>query len=128
MATSNTPKNYALFKIFVDSNQMAESSSFNLKRTTNSTPVETLALQYAGESPGAARCEISVTVHVPTTDFELDPGKFMTRNKSVQLDIVHPNGKTLTSKGFIIDDNLDQAVNSAVKLVFNFRGGYAEFV
>lgn len=128
MATSNGPTNYALFKIFVNTNQMAQASSFTLRRMSNSQPVETLALQYSGESPGAARCEISITVHVPTADFELNPGKFIVKNEKVQLDIVHPNGKTLTSNGFIIDDNLDQAVNSPVKLVFNFRGQYADFV
>jgi hypothetical protein len=128
MATSNTPQNFALFKIFINSSQMAMASSYSLKRMSNSQPVETLALQYAGESPGAARCECSITVHVPSADFELNPGKFIIKGQSVQLDIVHPNGKTMTSKGFIIDDNLDQAVNSAVKLVFNFRGGFSDFV
>lgn len=127
MATTNTPQNYALFKLFVNSNQMAEASSFSVKRMSNSQPVETLAKQYAGESPGAARMEVSITVHVPTADFELNPGKFIKKSESVQIDIVHPNGKTLTSKGFILDDNLDEAVNSAVKLVFNFRGGYADW-
>lgn len=123
----NIPQNYALFKIFIDHTQMAQASSFSLKRNTNSQPVETLALQYAGESPGAGRCELSVTVHVPSADFEMNPGKFMTRSKAVQCDIVHPSGKMLTFIGFIVDDNLDQSVNSAVKLVFNMRGGYKDW-
>lgn len=101
---------------------LSQESSVTVKRTSNSQAVKTVALGYAGESPGAAMTEITVSSAVPSSDFELDPGQFINAVEQGELS-VFAAGRTLTVQGFIIDDNFSHAVDTESKLEFNFRGG-----
>lgn len=101
---------------------LSQESSVTIKRTSNSQAVKTVALGYAGESPGAAMTEITVSSAVPSADFELDPGQFINAVEQGELS-VFAAGRTLTVQGFIIDDNFSHAVDTESKLEFNFRGG-----
>ncbi len=113
---------YAQAAVLVDGLFLTQESSVQVARATNSQPVNTVALGYAGESPGAAMVEITVSSAVPSADFELNPGKFMKRLQEVELGILGPGGKQLNARGFIISDNFQHAVNSASSLEFSFRG------
>jgi hypothetical protein len=117
---------YAKATILINSQVLAEAASVTVKRMTNSQMVETIAKGYAGESPGASRTEISVSNAVPRADFEYDPGKDMNGLDIVELTVLAA-GKALTTKGTILDDNFSAAVNSSVKLDFNFRGQFAQW-
>ena len=113
---------YASAAVLVEGLFLTQESSVTVARTTNSQAVNTVALGYAGESPGAAMVEITISSAVPSADFELNPGKFMKRNQEVEIGILGPGGKQLTARGFIISDNFQHAVNSASSLEFQFRG------
>jgi len=113
---------YAQAAVLVDGLFLTQESSVTVARATNSQAVNTVALGYAGESPGAAMVEITVRNAVPSADFELNPGKFMKKMQEVELGILGPGGKQLTARGFIISDNFQHAVNSESSLEFSFRG------
>lgn len=113
---------YAQAAVLVDGLFLTQESSVQVQRTTNSQAVNTVALGYAGESPGAPMVEITVSSAVPSADFELNPGKFMKRLQECEIGILGPGGKQLTARGFIISDNFQHAVNSASSLEFSFRG------
>ena len=113
---------YASAAVLVDGLFLTQESSVQVQRATNSQAVNTVALGYAGETPGAPMVEITVSSAVPSADFELNPGKFMKRLQECEIGILGPGGKQLTARGFIISDNFQHAVNSASSLEFSFRG------
>lgn len=117
---------YSKVSIYVNSFLLAEAVDVQVSRQTNSSQIITIEKGYAGESPGAAMCTISVKNAVPSSDFELDPGKFMTDNKVVEF-TVFAGGRTLVFKGFIISDNFSYAANSESSLSFEARGNYGEW-
>src|SRR3990167_10475833 len=95
---------YAAAAVLVDGLFLTQESSVTVQRSTNSQAVNTVALGYAGESPGAAMVEIDVKNAVPSADFEMNPGKFMKSLKECEIGILGPGGKQLTARGFIISD------------------------
>ena len=113
---------YAQAFVLIDGMLLAQEASVTVTRSTNSQAVNTVALGYAGESPGAAMVEINVKNAVPTADFEMDPGKYMSKLKEVELGILGPGGKQLTARGFIISDAFEHSVNAESSLSFQFRG------
>lgn len=117
---------YTAAFVYVNGALLSEEASVTVSRATNSQQVITVAKGYAGESPGAAMCEITVESAVPAGDFELNPDKFMTDLKVVEF-TVFAAGNTLTFKGFIISDNFSHAANTESKLSFQARGQFAEW-
>jgi len=109
--------------VYVNGKQLTLETSLTVKRTSGSQPVKTVALGYAGESPGSAMCEITVENAVRSDDFEVDPGSFIQDLSVVELTIFAA-GKTATTKGCIYEDNFSHAVDTASKLAFSFRGRY----
>ncbi len=114
---------YTKATVYLNSKLLSEESSVTIKRSTGSQPVKTTAKGYAGESPGAPMCEITVENAVPSADFELDPGQFMLDLENVEL-TVFAAGRTATSKGFIYEDNFSHAVENQSKLSFSMRGQF----
>ena len=126
---------YSIGEIYINSQFAMQEASMTFSRKTNSQAVLTVALGYAGESPGAPMCEVEVTNAVPSAGFEIDPGKFMgstgggaqTALQPVQFTLFVA-GKTLVFKGFIIEDSFSHAVNSEAKLNFKARGEFSLWV
>lgn len=128
MATSNLNL-YTLAAVYVQPagqgvKLLTNEASVTLDRMTNSQIVETVCLGYAGESPGASRCEVSISNAVPSADFEFDPGSYMGSLQVVTFSLFAA-GRTLRFDGFIISDNFSHAVNSASKLEFKARGSFS---
>ncbi len=98
-----------------------------MHRRTNSNPVNTVAKGYAGESPGAANCEIQVKNAVPSADFELNPGPFIASLTEREFTFFAA-GKTLTTKGFIDSDNLSHATDTPAELAFECTCEFADWV
>lgn len=117
---------YSKAVVYINSSVLSEEASVTIRRTSGSQPVKTVAKGYAGESPGSPMTEITISNAVPAADFELDPGQFINLVSEVEISIFAA-GRTMTVKGFIIDDNFSHAVDSEAKLEFNFRGGPAEW-
>ena len=114
---------YSLIDVYVNGGKLAEEASVTINRRTNAQNVNTVAKGFAGQSPGAAIIEIKVTNAVPAATFELNPGQFMGLTGGSALGVVEITlfaaGQTLTTKGFITDDNFSHAVNSEAKLEFS---------
>lgn len=114
-------ENYTLALVYVDDALLAQEASVSLRRASGSSPVETTALGYAGESPGSPMCEIDISNAVPSSDFELDPGPFIATLKRCKVTIFAA-GRKYSSRGQITEDNFQHATNSQSKLEFKFRG------
>ncbi len=118
---------YTLAFVLVDGMLLAQEGSVTVSRSTNSQPVNTVALGYAGESPGASMVEITVKNAVPSADFEMNPGKYMKAMKEVEIGVLGPGGKQLTARGFIISDSFEHSVGSESSLSFQFRGKFKDW-
>lgn len=114
---------YTLASVYVDGRLLTEEGSVQVKRMTNSQPVTTVAKGYAGESPGAATIEITVDNAVPSRDFELNPDAYMATLKSAEITLFAA-GKTLTVKGYIVEDTFSHSTNNPSGLSFTFRGPF----
>lgn len=110
---------YTNASIYVDNKHLAEQASIGVDRKTNSQQVFTQGrMGLGGITPGAAYIEIKVESAVPAVDFEMDPGQFFTDGLRKCDVTVFAGGRSLTSEGWILDDNFSVAVNSEAKLSF----------
>jgi len=109
--------------VYVDGKLLAQEISVTVRRSTNSNPVSTVVGGYSGESPGAPTVEIDVDNAVPSGDFELNPGAYM-GNLGVAEISIFAASRTITVKGFIIEDSFTHGVSAAAGLSFKFRGKY----
>jgi hypothetical protein len=124
---------YSIGEIVVGGKFLSNEASMAITRRTNSQAVLTVALGYAGESPGAPMTEVEVTNCVPSAGFEMDPGQYMGDGapggqqvglQSVQFTVFAATQR-LVFNGFIVEDNFSHAVNSEAKLSFKARGEFA---
>jgi hypothetical protein len=116
---------YALSFATIEGALLSQAGSIAFQRQTGSQPVLTLALGYAGESPGAAMVSGNVACHVPSADFEFNADAFMESLNAVEIGFLIGASRTLVFKGFIIEDSLKQSVNSPIEYDFQFRGSFA---
>lgn len=117
---------YTKASIYKDGSLLSEEADLTVKRMTGAQVAKTVAKGFAGLSPGAPMIQISVTNAVPATDFEYNPGSNMANLDVVEI-TVFAAGRTLTSKGFITDDNFSHAVETPSKLSFEFTGQFADW-
>lgn len=112
---------------YIGPKQLTMETQCSITRTTGSQPVKTVALGYAGESPGSPMGEISIDSAVPSADFELDPGQFMKNLKQATITIFGPN-RTLTTDLFIYEDTFTHSVDQESKLSFKGRCQYPDWI
>lgn len=117
---------YSLAFVTVAGALLTEEASVTVHRRTNSNAVNTVAKGYAGESPGAANCEIQVKNAVPSADFEMNPGPYMKSLQSVEIGVIAA-GKQITVPGFIVEDTFTHGVNQEAMLDFTFRGVFPDW-
>jgi hypothetical protein len=117
---------YTKATVYWNGTLLSEESSVTVKRMSGAQPVKTTAKGFAGMSPGAPMMTVSVENAVPTADFELDPGAVMENLDDGELTIFAA-GRTITSKGFITEDNFSHAFESQSKLSFEFTGQFANW-
>jgi len=122
---SNLQK-YTKATVYWNGTLLSEESSVTVKRVSGAQPVKTTAKGFAGMSPGAPMMTISIDSAVPAADFELNPGPVIENLEDGEI-TVFAGGRTLTSKGFITDDNFTHAVESQSKLSFEFTGQFADW-
>ena len=115
---------YTQCEVYRNGGKLTEETSVKLTRTTKAQIQETVARGFAGVSPGAKMIQISVENAVPSADFEYDAGDDMGELRVAEITLFAA-GKTLTSKGFITDDNFNHSVNSPSTYSFEFTGEWA---
>lgn len=117
---------YSLMYVLAEGQLLSQHGSATLSRSTNSQPVNTVALGYAGESPGAPMVEFDCECAVPATGFERQWGPEMAALIPAEIGVLMA-GQQIRMKGFIISDTFAHSVNSEAKYSFKFRGGPADF-
>lgn len=113
---------YALISVYVNGALLAEEATVRVRRDTRAQEVNTVAKGFAGLSPGAQKTMITVENAVPAAGLEFDPSQFLKSLSVVELTLARPDGKTLTSKGFITSDDMSHSVNTESRLSFEFEG------
>lgn len=122
---------------------LSEYADVKITRNSGLLPVDTAAKGFAGFTPGAPFLEIEVGNAVPNADFEYNSGSDQIGGAGgvdvgpntqaipaftpIQMTLVAA-GRTLTSDGCIMSDDLSYAINSEAKLNFRFRGEWADWI
>lgn len=120
------PQLYTLIYALADSSLLSEEASVQLSRETGSTPAKTVAKGYAGETPGAAMCELDVSNMVPAAGIEFNAGKYMGTMTPIEMGLLS-HGQQLTFKGFIIGDSIKHSAGGDAGYDFKVRGGFADW-
>lgn len=112
---------YTLGTFLVQGSVLTEETSVRCRRASGAQIVKTVHKGMAGVSPGAPMISIDADNAVPNSGFEYDPGD------AIQgLDIVEGTlfaaSRTLTTKGFILDDSFGHSVENPSNLQFSFVG------
>jgi len=112
---------YSTAILYVNSSVLTEEYELAIDFLSNSNPVDTVGIGYAGDVSGPKRCEITVTNAVPSTGFELDPLRFIAVTQELSFSIFAA-GNVLAFNGFIESSNFASAVNTSARLSFRARG------
>lgn len=124
---------YSKVSVSVNGQKLAEYADVKLTRTSGVLPVNTVAKGFAGATQGVRFCEIEVGNAVPSAGVEgvvasLGSKQLSTTPVTLTLYLDSPTtsggGKSFTSDGFILGDDIAFAVNSEAKLNFRFHGTF----
>ncbi len=120
---------YALCLVRIHGLLLIEEQEVTIDRDSRSQEMNTVAKQYAGESPGAGIMTIDVVEAVPALEFELNWGThFVKLQDEVEIQLEKPGGESLTTTGFIIKDNFRHGVNSPAHVSCHIRATLADWV
>jgi hypothetical protein len=118
---------YSIVFVGVNGSLLAQAEDVTIERDNNAQPVSTMALGYAGDSPGAAMMMITVQNAVPQAGFELDAGPFMASVSSCRIDTYGPAGLILSADANIYKDTFKKGVNSPASYSFQARAKMAQW-
>jgi hypothetical protein len=110
----------------VNGSVLLEESSVTMDRVMDSTSIYTLGRGYSGEAMGAPQIVLTVESMVPSTHFELDPGRFMGVMQEVEF-AINAGAGTIQFNGFIVSDNFSHAINSNAKITFTAKGFFSGY-
>lgn len=119
-------QNYTLVHAYVDGSLLTQASSVSIARKSAAQPVNTIVEGFAGMSPGSPMMEISIENAVPSADFELNPGLGIQRLTVYEFTFFAA-GRTLTTKGYVTDDNFSGAVDTPSKLAMTIMAQFADW-
>lgn len=118
---------YTLAIITIDGGLLTEEASVSVDRDSRAQEVSTVAKAFAGLSPGAGIMHVDVENGVPSSDFELNPGKYFAKNLKVCEVVIYAAGRSLTFNAFIPKDTFRHGVNAEAKLSFHIVGEMADW-
>lgn len=118
---------YTNCAIDVNGQRLLQASDVEITRHTNSIEQNTLALGWAGESPGASRIDIKVTNGVPSAGMEYDAGPSIRTLGLVPITVHLDDGSFLTTQGIVQSDNFKKAVNSNASYEVTFKAQMADW-
>jgi hypothetical protein len=117
---------YTNAHVYINGSCLSQESSVTISRTTNAQDVITVVGGFSGQVEGAKMLELTVENAVPSADFEMNPGSFMSNLDVVEFTVVAA-GRTLTTTGFINSDNFSHAANTESKLSFSAKCKFADW-
>ena len=91
---------YAKGTLFVEGIVVMQAVEFSIDYNTNNNPVRTLALGFAGVTPGAGETTVSITSAVPKTGFEISYHKWAIERKAVEV-LGYRGASKISIKGII---------------------------
>jgi hypothetical protein len=95
---------YSKISCYYNNKLQSEEIEVSIKRITGAQIQKTVQKGFAGLSPGAPMLEITLKSGIPATGFEVPTiGQDMLLTRVVEFTFF-AGGKTLTTKGFVIDD------------------------
>lgn len=118
---------YTNCAIDVRGQRLLQAADVDVTRHTNSIEQNTMALGWAGESPGASRMDIKVSNAVPAAGMEYDPGPDAAALTLVPITIHLDDGSFLTTEGIVQSDNFKKAVNANATLEISFKAKFAQW-
>lgn len=115
---------YSNAYVTMDSAVLSEATSIRINKNPNLNLVSTLAKGFSGVTLGAAMCEITIETAVPSADFEVNPDRFMTIGKQVELGAVMAS-RQMQGKMFITGAEYSAGVGQATNLSISLVGPLA---
>jgi len=91
---------YANGTLFVEGIVVMQAVEFSIDFDTNDNPVNTLALGFAGITPGPGTTAVSITSAVPRTGFEISYHKWAKERKAIEV-LGYRGASKISVKGFI---------------------------
>jgi hypothetical protein len=110
---------YTLIFFVGDGTLLAEEQQVDVRRTSGSQRVLTVAKGFAGVSPGAGLVEIDVTNAIPSGGFEFNMGQKIMGLIPLDVQVIGPGGKSLRSKAFVEHDTIKHGVNQDASYMFS---------
>lgn len=123
----SNPVLYTRALVTINGRLLTQEMNLTIDRDTKAQEIETVALGFAGVSPGSMVTRIKIDNAVPAADFELNPGPFMLALQVVEVGVLAA-GRQLTVKMFVLTDNFSHATNSPSKLEMSLIGGPSDWV
>lgn len=117
---------YSLVYVKMNGALLTQEASVSARRMTNAQVIKTVALGFAGMSPGAPMMELDISNAIPAADFEFDAGPAMLSLQTVEI-CLEAAGKQMISKFFITEDNTQHAVDSPTKYDFKCVGRFGNW-
>jgi hypothetical protein len=117
---------YTLVEPYLDGAKLTEATTVKIDVTSKAQIQETIARGFAGVSPGAKMITVTIDSAVPSADFEYDPTTDLSELRVKELTLFAA-GRSLSSKGFVIDYSLQGSVNSPSSLSLTFIGEFAKW-
>lgn len=91
---------YARGTLFVEGIPVMQAVSFSVDYETNNNPVRTIALGFAGITPGPGETAVTIESAVPRTGFEINYHKWAKERKAIEV-LGYRGGSSISVKGFI---------------------------
>ena len=121
---STNLQQYTLLFVSAAGPILTQEQDITIRRMSNGQPVSTVVLGYAGDSPGAAMCEIDVTNAIPSLGFEFDPSVPIQSLTPIPLYVYGPGGKILKTTAIIFEDTTSHGVNKQAQISFKARAAF----
>jgi hypothetical protein len=113
---------YAIVLSGINSALLAQERAITIHRSNNAQPVATVALGYAGDSPGAGMVDITVENALPQEGLEFDAGPVMAAVGTVEFYVYLPGAPPqLKCTAFVYEDTLRHGVNTPASYSFRCR-------
>lgn len=119
-------QDYSTGAVYINGQLLAEAASISISRKTGAIANNTLAKGFAGMSPGVRMMEVKVTSAVPRVGLEYDPGAVMNGLVPVEF-AAYVGSKTITTKGYVTEDDMKVAVNAETTIDMSIMCAYAEW-
>lgn len=118
---------YSKVACYYNNLQQAEEVEVSIKRISGAQVQKTVLKGFAGMSPGSPMAEITVKNGIPAAGFEVTTiGRDMNELRVVEFTFFAA-GKSLTTKGFVTEDNTTHGTDKPAELDYTAQCQWADW-